>query len=157
MSAEGLNDRRDGFAPGERGFSLLELVVVMAIVSVLLGLLSLNLHKLGRPADDAASELSGYFKRARALALNSTRAYTLKPSGMNAVVATYGSSCSSTTQTPDAALTIELPERSMFTSTAWSVCFGTRGISDSSEDIEIKDDDGAKTVQVSLGGGTRIL
>ena len=138
------------------GFTLIELLVAVVILGILGSIAAFNFSELANPAVNGASELAGFIRRARAKALASTMAYTIKPSASNKVITTYAPTCSTTDQTIDNILTLTLPTSAYLTQTAWSICFNTRGLSDSSANIIVQDDFTQKTVQVVLGGGVRV-
>ena len=53
---------------------------------------------------------------------------------------------------------IELPDGVSLDSTAWSVCFGSRGVSNSNVVVGLTHDEyGSRSVEVMLGGTTRIV
>ena len=141
----------------ERAFTLLELLAVISISSILLGLASLNYRALENPVENGAEALMGFIKKTRAKALSATLAYTIKPLTPNKIITTYGTTCSSGTQTADPTFTITLPGSDYMTDTNWSVCYGTRGLANASADITVTDGVTSKVVEVVLGGGTRIL
>ena len=140
-----------------RAFSLLELLVVMALGSILLGVALFNAKDYENQALTAASSFAGYLKTVRAKALATTYAYTLSAESPTQVVAKYSSTCSSETQTDDIAMNFILPAGTQFSEIPWSLCFTARGLSDSSQSISIQDHSYAKTVQIVLGGAVRVL
>ena len=140
----------------EKGFSLLELVITMSILTILMSMAVFNFHDLEQPATNGASELMGFLKKTRAKALATTLAYTAKPNDNSQVITTYGTTCSAAQQV-DTSLTLTLPNHAHLTDTEWMVCYSTRGLANSSIDIAISGSDGTKVVQVVLGGAIRIL
>ena len=142
-----------------RGFSVVELLTAFAITTIVTGFVVYGFRELDRPAENAALQTMGFLKKARAKALATTWAYTLTPSADGkSVTSTYGKNCSAATQTNDSKLTLAMPAGAHFLSTAWSICFSTRGLTDSSATIYIQDSEGlTKRVELAAGGGTRIL
>jgi prepilin-type N-terminal cleavage/methylation domain-containing protein len=141
----------------EQGFSLFELVIVVAIISIFLGTAGLEMMKLENKAQNGANELSGFLKRTRAKALATTNAYTITPLSGSSLKTSYATSCSDTNLTDDVDLTLSLPSGAAMTNTSWSICYSTRGLSNTSVDIPISDTEGTATVRVVLGGGIKII
>ena len=127
----------------------------MALIAITMGVAAANLRTFKEPATSGASQLVGFMKQARAKALASTLAYTVKPASSTRVMTTFGSSCSAT-QTTDTSLSLVLPTGASLAATTWSVCFGVRGLADTSIDITVADQAMTKVVQVALGGGARV-
>ncbi len=135
----------------------MELLVTLAIAGIMIGIGTVNLMELSNPARTAANEIAVYLKRARAKALSTTSAYTLSASSSDTLVATYGNTCSSATQTADTELTLTL-DRADLTDTSWSICFTSRGFPDANVEIPVTDVyEGSNTVEVLLGGSIRVL
>ena len=139
-----------------RGFTLVEMVVALCMIGVLMMFVGFNFKAIENEAQNGASELIGFLKKSRAKALTSTASYTITPVSSTLIRTTYSTSCSGA-QTNDPSLSLELPTGAHLESTVWSVCYSSRGLSDSSVNIVISDDYRSKTVQVVLGGGARIL
>ena len=139
------------------GFTIIEFIATLAIVTALSAIAFFNFNDYEAPSQSGASALMGFLKQGRAKALATTRAYTLAPYSTTRVTATYGSTGSSTTQTTDSLLILDLPSGAYLTDTSWSICYGTRGLSNDSADIEVTDGGSSETVQVVLGGGVRTL
>ncbi|MCO6431662.1 MAG: prepilin-type N-terminal cleavage/methylation domain-containing protein [Deltaproteobacteria bacterium] len=140
----------------DRGFSVLELLVVMGISAIIFSLAVLDTKSYGNQALNGASTLMGFLKSSRAKALATTQAYTLTATSPTHVASAYSTNCASATQTLDPALSLDLPDGAVFTATPWTVCFTPRGLSDSSIDIQVQDQHSAHTVQVVLGGAIRV-
>lgn len=141
----------------EYGYTMIEIIVVLALISIVLAFAIVDLKAFRAPASTGAAELQGFMKKVRARALASTSSYTIRPTSGTHVRATYGTSCSAPTQTADPTLVLDLPTGSNFQATTWSVCYSSRGLSDTSADIIVQDSALSRTVQVVLGGGVRIL
>jgi len=136
--------------------SILELLVVFAIVSILMGSAITNLAEIKDPLKDGISQALGFVKQVRAKALATTSAYTLKASGAERIVTTYGSNCTAT-QTADADLFLDLPNHVSMPDTSWSICFDSRGLASGAETFVLEDADGRnETIEVFLGGAVRI-
>lgn len=145
-----------------QGFSLLELLVVLTLASVLMAMATLNMRRLVDPAITASAELTGHFKKIRAKALTTTRAYTIVALNNRKVIARYSDSCSTPTasQVEENSLAYTLPTGASLGNTNWTVCYTSRGLSNLSANIVVNDDTGhgsaSRTVQVVMGGGVRV-
>ena len=140
----------------QSGFTILELIVAVALLGVLMGLAAFEFHDIENPANNGAAQLASFFKETRAKAIASTLAYTISAASNTKVVTTKGKSCEAT-QTADNLQSLTLPSGSRLLQMDWSICYNARGISNGSADIHIADDDSEKVVQVVLGGGVRVL
>lgn len=115
------------------GFSLLELLIVMAVIGILVGIAAVNVSNLRRPADEAARGASVLLKTARARAIATTAAVRVqRPANSRTYEFALGASCQATTWTPQAEQQYPLPSDVTITAptTAWTVCFNSRGTID---------------------------
>lgn len=140
-----------------KGFSVLEVLVALLISGVLAGMAMLNARALYHPSSGAAESLANFIKAARSKALATTSTYTIVPVSSTVIKTTVSTSCSSTTQEDDLDLVLEFEDGASLDDTNWSICFSSRGTSNSSATISVSDNYGSGQVQVVLGGGTRIL
>jgi len=143
---------------GQAGFTVVELLVVFAVLGVSLGVGALYLKPAAAPLATSAPLVEGYLRQARMRAMATTSAYRVRPISGAALVAESAGSCLdatwATSSLPDLALTeeVELVE------TDWSVCFSSRGVSSDNVVITLSHPDfGTKQVEVLLGGTTRII
>ena len=141
---------------GAAGFSILELLVTFSIAAGLSGIAIYNMHALRQPAAEAAANTVGFVKRTRAKALATTHAYTIRPLTEDLLITTYAKNCHAAKQDLDDSLTLTLPEGAEFATTEWSICFSSRGVSEGSVNVNIKDDDQTKKIQIAAGGGARV-
>ena len=139
----------------EAGVTILELIVVMAIAALLTGVAVMNLRDLANPRQTGAAEMVGFLKKVRGKAMNATKAYTVMPVSAYQVVTKLSKNCKSNQKTAGE-FTYKLPAGVSFGDTNWSICYSTRGMSDTSVDIPVTDRKGRTDVQVVLGGGARI-
>jgi len=140
------------------GATLAELLVVLAILGLGLGIGSLYLSPIEAPLQSAATLVEGLCRQARLSAIATTSAYRVLPSTDRRLVAERASSCSATSWTPDGATTVDLPKGVTVETTAWSVCFGSRGVSSDNQQIRLQHAQlGSIGVEVLLGGTTRIV
>lgn len=139
------------------GFSVLELLVVMGLVTVLGGIAVMNLKELDDPLKNGSEQLAAFFKQARAKSVATTSAYTITPTSGRTFETHYGSSCSDLVTTDDPSLSLELPAGAYVTDTSWTLCYSARGIADGNLTVEVRDLDGEyKTIEVFLGGAARV-
>ena len=136
---------------------MVELLVVFALTSIMLGIAVSNLKELNSSSRDAASEIVGFLKEVRAKAIATTRAYTITASGTETLVARYASVCSDASPTLDTTLRLDLPAGTNLTNTAWTLCYNSRGLADDAITIPVQDAQAlSETVEVVLGGAARI-
>ena len=139
------------------GFTLIELMVVMAIGGILTGMAAYQLKELDNPAQNSAAQVMTFLKKSRAKALATTYAYRVRPKNSTELETHYAISCSSATFTLDSSLGLKLPSTASLSNTSWSLCFAPRGTLSTSFDIVISDPKRSVTVQVAMGGGMRKL
>ncbi len=140
----------------EQGFSLLELIVAIAISTFLLGTAALHYRDLLNPSQSGAAALGAFFKEARARAVSTTSAYRVQPANPTQVIVYSGSNCSST-PTQDTRLILDLPQYVSLTDISWSTCFQPRGLATDNITATLIDDKGdTHSVEVFLGGAVRI-
>jgi prepilin-type N-terminal cleavage/methylation domain-containing protein len=145
------------FKDAESGFTIVELLVTFAIISVLSGIAVMNLNALSNSSENAAASLVGLLKQARARAIASTSAYFVVPISSTSIVTRSGTTCSDASPVDDPTLTLQLASGATLGSTSWSVCFTSRGLSDSNTEIVVNDiHSHSLTVEVFLGGGVQI-
>jgi prepilin-type N-terminal cleavage/methylation domain-containing protein len=139
------------------GFTLVEMLVVFALIGALSGIAVINLKAFSSPAENGAAQLLGFLKQARARAISTTSAYFVVPSGSATVVTRYGTNCSDASPVSDASLTLQMPTGAQLAATGWSICFTARGLSDSNTVLTVNDNQsGARSVEVLLGGSVRL-
>ncbi|MFB9994773.1 type II secretion system protein [Deinococcus oregonensis] len=112
-----------------RAFTLLEVLLVCAIVGVLAALTPMAFDKLRAPAREGTSLTSATLKSACARAIGSTSAVRLS---LNAdrlgLTAETGATCAATTWTRFPSLDVTLPNKASYVNTVpWWVCFTSRG------------------------------
>jgi prepilin-type N-terminal cleavage/methylation domain-containing protein len=143
---------------GEAGVTLLELIVVLAILSLSVTAVALNLEPLGTPLQAGASLVESFMREARLNAIATTSAYRVKPTASDRLGAETADSCDASTWTTDPSMRINLPKDVDLSSTSWSVCFTSRGISTDNIKIQLLHDlYGSAGIEVMLGGTTRVV
>jgi prepilin-type N-terminal cleavage/methylation domain-containing protein len=143
---------------GERGMSMAELLVAMAITALIVAAAGLYLRPMEAPLVSGIALLEGCVQRARAEAVASTSAYRLTPRGPGRIEAEVGDSCATTTWADDPKVSVELPQDVRMTDTTWSLCIDSRGLPGTNLTITLNHPDyGSRAVEVLLGGATRTL
>lgn len=141
------------------GFTILELLVTMFIVSILMSGALLSFKSLQRPLSSGSELTVGFFRLARSTAISQTKSIVVFPSSSNVLKVKSGNTCvearSGTTIEDD--LLLELPYGVGFSSTSWDLCFSARGFIDNSVTITINDFEGkTSNITTFLGGTAKI-
>jgi len=141
----------------EAGFSLIEMLVVLAILGILLSIMGLNLRPFADPLQDSAARIEGFLKQTRAKAMATTSAYRIHY-GSGFLYAERAHRCTDTQWTPDPKLRMQLPDR---VSVNWGgsqpVCITSRGYATASRTVVLTDDRGRqKRVTLLIGGAVRV-
>lgn len=141
----------------EKGFSLVEMLAVLGVISILGATAILNIKVLYNPIANASFEVNHYLKLVRSKAISQTRIIKISPISFTKLSAQTGDSCNTASTTINN-LSLELPNNTSFQNISWSLCFNQRGLSQSNTTFSITDiDSKIKTIEVALGGGVRIL
>jgi prepilin-type N-terminal cleavage/methylation domain-containing protein len=144
--------------PSEAGVTLLEVLVVMAILGISLGVAALNLQPLETPLAASVTLTESLFREARLSAIATTSAYRVLPNSAHQLGAQQAASCSGPTWTTVHNMRLNLPQGVALTDTGWTVCFSSRGISADNIVITLQHDlYGTEQIEVLLGGTTRVL
>ncbi len=137
-----------------KGFSLLELLVVMSLASIVMSIAVFGFKDLVSPTQSATDQVISMYKLAKAKAISNLVAYQLAPNGNKQMKASFRASCdSSDSWVVDGNLTFNLPTGANFTTTTWSICIDAQGFPNN-EELYITDQSGlTKKIEVFLGGG----
>lgn len=141
-----------------KGFSLVELLMVLSLTSILMGFGVYEIKEFINPAVSASDELVTLLKVVRAKAISNTVSYRLKPNGNKQLVASFRTDCfSSDPWQGDGELTMDLPAGAYLNETDWEVCYDTRGFPDSNIVFDVRENGGSsKTIEIYLGGGLSV-
>ena len=136
-----------------KGFSFIELAVVLGLGSVLLGTAALNVRVLDSPVLNAQAATMGFMKQVRARAVATTNAYRVSALSPTVIMTRYGDNCADNSMTIEPQTILELPATVTMTNITWDVCFDTRGMADQSIEISLQSAEGKiKSVEVFAGG-----
>ncbi|GGS39837.1 prepilin-type N-terminal cleavage/methylation domain-containing protein [Deinococcus knuensis] len=123
---------RSGFPARRAGFTLFELLVVMAVVGILTGIAAVNVSNLRQPADEVARMLASTLGFSRARAIATTAAVRVqRRAGERSFVLASASSCAALTgwtEWPDRTLTLPTDVQFSRDPGTWTVCFSGRGV-----------------------------
>lgn len=140
-----------------RGYSAIELLVVLGMTGIFLGMAISNLRELDDPLLNATSQTIGFLKQVRARAFATTSAYTITPTP-SGLVTSFANRCSDVDTTSEPRLSLTMPSGVTITDTSWTVCFSARGLPNDNVLIPLQDHElKTRTVEVMLGGAVRIV
>ena len=145
-------------AARRRGLTLVEAMVVVAVIGILAGIAALDVRPLNNEARNAASEFAATVRQARARAMATTSAYRLVLASESRVVVQTRASCSgSGAWTEEPRLELRMRDGTRLAAGAAVgdeiVCFSSRGIAASDPDLTFSDDRGRVAVVTILAGG----
>jgi prepilin-type N-terminal cleavage/methylation domain-containing protein len=140
------------------GFSLVELLVAVAIAAALLGIGVLVLDNMAAPTRTGGELVEGLIRRTRAQAVLGTTVHRVRPLDADSLVVEHAPSCSSAGWTADPRLALELPHGVALAETAWSVCFNGRGQATENVILTLNHPDHpARRLEILRGGAVRWL
>lgn len=143
----------------DKGFTLFELLVALAITSSVFLALFSNFRALERPLSSGAELTLGFFRLVRAGAISHTESRVVVPVTTNRLQVKSGTNCDVARDADafDTDLVLSLPAGVYFNSTDWDVCFTSRGFIDNSEEFSLRDRDGKQlNIETYLGGTAKI-
>ena len=139
---------------GSAGWSMVELLVAMVVLTVLLGFGAVYLRPLERPLENAGGLLEGFVGQAQARAIASTKVHRVRPITADSLVVEHAESCSAGAWVLDPELRLELPRDVALAATDWSVCFDSRGIASDNIVVTLNHPDHEPVQLEVLKGGT---
>lgn len=141
---------------GQKGFSLLEVLVTLLLFGLLCTVAVSNLKVLENPLVSTSANLSHYFRLVRVRAIAQTRAIRVRPSSSHHLVAEAGTSCSATTFSNLSDLSLDIDDDVAVSPTNWVACFTQRGLVHDYVTFNVYSQEGTRTVEIALGGGVKI-
>jgi prepilin-type N-terminal cleavage/methylation domain-containing protein len=143
---------------GQRGMTVIEVLVVLFILSIAITTVAMNLQPVASPVDTSTNLLEGVFREARLNAIATMSAYRVSPASTTRLQGEKGASCSATSWSVDQSLSTTLPTGVTMSPSSWSVCFSSRGISTANVIVTVAHPTyGSKRVEVLYGGTSRVL
>lgn len=143
---------------GERGITLIEVLVVVAVLGIGVVSVALYLEPFEAPVESGANELAAFLRQSRARAMATTSSYRVYPQGKTRVLTSYAPTCGPGPRTVDPDLSLELPEDVELASSSWFVCFNARGVSSQNLTITLDGHEyGSEQVEVLLGGAASVV
>ena len=142
------------------GYSVVELLLVVAIIGILGAIGFLNLRPLHNDARAAAHEFAGTVKQARGRAMATTSAYRLVYEAPDRLKVEWRVACGgSETWAPEARFDLVLRDGTTIeglTDGTELLCFNSRGITVQARTLTFRDSSGrTATVEVFAGGAVR--
>jgi prepilin-type N-terminal cleavage/methylation domain-containing protein len=122
-----------------KGFTLLELLIVIATVGILFGIGILTAAGLRSPIGEATTQLSSVLRQVRTRAISATSAYRLKATSSTNAIVQYAINCEAATWTTDSNLSIDLGEGVQFSNSSFVVCYQPRGTVPTAVTISLSD------------------
>ncbi|MBA2667279.1 MAG: prepilin-type N-terminal cleavage/methylation domain-containing protein [Trueperaceae bacterium] len=143
------------------GVTLVELLLVLAILGVVASIGFVNFRVLGNDVHNGAGQIAGGFKQARARAMATTSAYRVVRVSETALRAEFAVNCAAAEDAWTVDERFELRLEGAVTITSIDdpasgdvvLCFNSRGLSNSNPTITLTDREGrTATVEVFIGG-----
>jgi prepilin-type N-terminal cleavage/methylation domain-containing protein len=139
--------------PGQRGVTLVELIVVVAVIGLCLGLAAASFAPMQAPLRSGCELVDGMLRYTRARAVSTTTPHRLRPISPTTLVVESGPSCSAGPWVLDPARRLDLPQGVSLPDTSWSVCFVSRGLAPQNQLITLHHPvKGSQQLEVLVGG-----
>jgi prepilin-type N-terminal cleavage/methylation domain-containing protein len=153
------NSKIISYSDKEAGFTLLELIVVMGIMSLIYFGMFASFKALERPLSSGGELTIGFFRLIRASAISRTQSIVIYPATPTQLRAKLGNNCTEarTNNAIDNSLRLQLPTGVRLQSTTWDSCYTSRGFMDTSIEFFIRDNDGKQLKISTFLGGTANL
>jgi hypothetical protein len=139
------------------GVSILELLVVILILAIFITMgTAIDFKPLRNPLVTDSANLSSFLKLVRSKAIGTTSAMHIQPESITTIKVIQGTTCDTINPTDDADFRFTLSPEVLFLGQEWSTCFTSRGLANENIEIPIGHQGQIRTVEIMLGGGSRI-
>lgn len=149
------------------GFSVLELLIVLAVLSIIFGIGAVSLGDFNDPLRNASSQLEGVIKQTRARAMSTTSAYRLVRTSDTTLIAQRADRCTAANGDWAADSSFELDLREWrdvsieridpLAANDVVTCFNSRGLTNSNVTITLQDGGGRSVeLEILLGGAVEV-
>ncbi len=129
------------------------MLVVISLIGTMSAIGISNITALNNPLQNGTNELTGFLKQARARAISTTSAYTVRPLNETQIITEVGNSCDDPAPELDATLTYTFPHQVHIPDTSWEICFTSRGLATSSPTIYVYGPNNkVQSISIYLGG-----
>lgn len=142
----------------ELGFSIIELMTVLMIISLSVSSVFSNIKIIERPLHSGTQLTMGFFRQVKAKAISTTSYYVIYPAGPTRLATRSGANCelARLSVIENTTLTLHLPNTVTLANTAWDLCYSSRGFLDNSIAISLNDQEGkTRTLETFVGGAIR--
>ncbi len=167
----------------QQGFTLAETLVTIVVLGILTAIAAPTIQFGSNPLKDISANIAGNLKLLRAKAVSQTAAYRMRPvataNGLSLAME-YADSCSSTVWSPDPGFSPEdtaldtsasplgqrkgvkiaqvlIDNAAPSSSDNWNICYNSRGLTNQTLDLTLKDDKNAqRKITVFRGGGVDV-
>ncbi len=137
----------------DAGATLVELLVVVGLLAVAVAIVVVSFEAMATPLRSGGEMVRGALRQTRARAIATTTPHRLRPVSSTTLVVESAGSCSAGPWTLEPRSELVLPHGVSLADTAWSVCYGSRGVAEQSRTITLAHADGeSRQLEVLLGG-----
>jgi prepilin-type N-terminal cleavage/methylation domain-containing protein len=167
----------------QRGFTLAETLVTIVVLGILTAIAAPTIRFGSNPLKDTSANIAGSLRLLRAKAVSQTAAYRMRPiataAGLSLAIET-AESCSSVVWNPDPGFALEdtaldtstsplgqrkgvqigqvlIDNAAPFPSDNWNICYNSRGLTNQTLELTLKNDQNAqRKITVFRGGGVDV-
>jgi type II secretory pathway pseudopilin PulG len=139
-----------------KGFTALELVVLLAMIGILFAGGILNIKQLFKKSKSAAEEVVAFLNLVRSRSIAETRYLLVKPTDSASLQVFSVPDCASQ-QLSNYPLRLNLPSGARWAFTNWEICYNSKGLSNASGIIQLQENESTSTIEISLGGLPKLV